>query len=110
MGPSASVACPRRQYLLKVQARPFRRTRNARVDVRAGSVDDVRVVLVQGTPLVVHLSDERWHLVRFTLFDARGERASQQALLTRAAQNPDEPGRYELEVRTGGASEVRAEN
>ncbi len=72
------------------------------VDLRPGSLEDVRLQLVRGTPLIVSASDDRWPLVYFDVLDGEGVKHLSSRLLD---PNPRKitlaPGRYEVEVRIG---------
>lgn len=72
----------------------------SRVDTRNGSIDDLRIRLTHGTPLLVSARDGEWSTVSFTIFDA----ASSTVLSSRLwSPEPTKyvlaPGLYELEVR-----------
>ncbi|HTF89055.1 MAG TPA: sigma-70 family RNA polymerase sigma factor [Planctomycetota bacterium] len=75
------------------------------VDATGGSVEDVRVELVPGTPLLIR-SDERWPLVRFDIVNALGA-----PILSSRLQGPEPrkillaPGSYTIGVWAGGSKE-----
>ncbi len=76
------------------------------VDTTTGPIDDLRIVLVRGVPLVLSSSSEHWSAVRFTIRDASG-----QPVLSSQLSSPDPwkillaPGTYELETRRGEAAD-----
>lgn len=78
------------------------------VDLREGSVDDLRVVVPRGVPLVLSGDEQRWRDVRFELLDAQGKRVLASQLWSPAPQAvPVAPGAYSLLVRTTDSGEVQ---
>lgn len=79
---------------------------SAEVDLSAGSVEGLRIELATGIPLVIRPSDERWPMVRYSVFNEHGTRICFSRLY---GQEPQEillaPGQYEIEVRMGESGE-----
>ncbi len=70
------------------------------VDTSSGPVEDLRIEIVRGVPLVLRGSDERWSAVHYTILDAAGMEVVSSRLWF-----PDPwrvllaPGRYVVETR-----------
>ncbi len=99
----------RGQYLLKYDGRDSSYGVWARiVDTRAGPVENVRVELVLGVPVLVHPSGKDWHEVRFKITDEAGVPYVESQLW---GVDPRRillsPGRYQVEVRVRGAEPTR---
>lgn len=76
------------------------------VDLQAGSVENVKIKVERGTPLVVSATDERWPLVHFDVIDAKGVTMFTSQLFGPEPQKiPLAPGQYEMEVRIRGVVE-----
>lgn len=71
------------------------------VDLREGSVDDLRVVVPRGVPLVLSSDEQRWRDVRFELVDAQQRRVLSSRLWSPAPREVRvAPGAYSLLVST----------
>jgi hypothetical protein len=99
----------RGQYLLKYDSRDSSYGIWARiVDTRAGPVENVRVELVPGVPVLVHPSGKEWHGVMYKISDEAGVPYLESQLW-----GPDPrrislaPGRYQVEVRVRDSETTR---
>jgi hypothetical protein len=78
------------------------------VDTRQGPVEDLRLRVARGVPLVLHPSSAETPGLAVEIFDASGT-----SLVTRSRISPEPlaiqlaPGRYELEVRPAGQPAAR---
>ncbi len=78
------------------------------VDLREASVDDLRVVVPRGVPLVLTGDEQRWRAVRYELLDTQGKRVLASQLWSAAPQAVlVAPGAYSLLVRTTDSGEVQ---
>lgn len=99
----------RGRYFVALRDRDDRWARSGRtIDLARGSVENVRIELARGVPLLVRPSVENARDVRYRILDARGELVTFGRLSTDAPEAiPLAPGAYTVEARVGNAEPVR---